>query len=115
MKIDFGSKLSLQGHPEAFLLIEGSQIGGSYRRCMHLLDGEEPLGRCTWMPHALMAETRLLNFVAYDPSRQGRPFILAYTETEPLWGHERWGFQLSEKGPKMFLRDALDPRCREGF
>ena len=67
------------------------------------------------MPHDLMAETAQLRFVAYDPSGKGSPFLLAYTRGEPLWGHERWGFQLTAKGPRLFLHDALDPRCRESF
>jgi hypothetical protein len=62
-----------------------------------------------------MAETSLLEFVAYYPNAGAWPFVLAHTVSEPLWGHERWGFQITSQGPKLFLRDALDPRCREGF
>lgn len=115
MKIDFASRVGYRGLPEAFLLVEGAQVSRTYRRCLRLFSGEKPLGACAEMPHQLMAETRGLEFVAYDPGGRGRPFILAYTETEPLWGHERWGFQLTDGGPKLFLRDALDPRCREAF
>ena len=67
------------------------------------------------MPHDLMAETAQLRFVAYDPGGKGSPFLLAYTRGEPLWGHERWGFVLRASGARLFLRDALDPGCREGF
>jgi hypothetical protein len=67
------------------------------------------------MPHDLMSETAQLRFVAYDPGGNGSPFLLAYTKGEPLWGHERWGFVLRGGGARLFLRDAMDPRCREGF
>jgi hypothetical protein len=63
-----------------------------------------------------MMETKLLKFVAYEPNGGGRPFILAFSEGQPpLWGHERWAFRLTSAGPQLFLQDALDPRCREGF
>ena len=115
MKIDFSSRLRMAGVKDARLLVEGTQISKTYRRCLRLFSGDKPLGGCAAMPHVLMAETRLLKFVSYDPSGQGRPFVMAYTESEPLWGHERWGVQLTGKGPKVFLEDALDPRCRESF
>lgn len=115
MKIDFASRIGYRGLPEAFLLVEGVQVSRAYRRCLRLFSGEKPLGACAEMPHQLMTETRGLEFVAYDPDGRGRPFLLAYTEAEPLWGHERWGFQLTDEGPRLFLRDALDPRCRAAF
>ena len=62
-----------------------------------------------------MAETAQLRFVSYDPSGKGGPLLLAYSKEAPLWGHERWGFALRAAGARLFLRDAMDPRCREGF
>ncbi|MFA5139973.1 MAG: hypothetical protein WC728_12140 [Elusimicrobiota bacterium] len=115
MKIDFSAGLRMAGVKDARLLVEGTQISKTYRRCLRLFSGDKPVGGCAVMPHVLMAETRLLKFVSYDPAGQGRPFVMAYTETEPLWGHERWGFQFTRQGPKVFLEDALDPRCRESF
>ena len=115
MKIDFGSKLRLRGFEDAFVLIEGVQLSKSFRRCLRLFEAGRPVGSCVEMPHELMSETRSLQFVAYDPSGKGTPFILAYTQDPPLWGHERWGFQVTTKGPKLFLKDTLDPRCRESF
>ncbi|MBI3298497.1 MAG: hypothetical protein HYZ75_10060 [Elusimicrobia bacterium] len=114
LKIDFASRLKLAGFSDALLVIEGAEYSRSYRRCLRLFDGEKPVGACVEMPHELMAETALLQFVAYDPSRAGRPFILAFSRKQ-LWGHERWGFQTTPKGFKSFLRDALDPRCRDAF
>ena len=73
------------------------------------------IGDCVEMPSDLMAETALLRFVSYDPSGKGSPLLLAYTKDMPLWGHERWGFALRSSGARLFLRDAMDPRCREGF
>jgi len=113
-KFDYGTRIKHAAFKGAFLLVEGSQVSKAYRRCLHLFDDDRPVGRCSEMPHALMAETRTLRFVSYDPGT-GRPFILAYSEKEPLWGHERWGFQMTEQGPRVFLMDALDPNCREGF
>jgi hypothetical protein len=115
MKIDFGSKIRYRKFKDAFLLVEGAQVSNTYRRCMRLMGSNKPVGNCAEMPHELMVETRQLKFVAYDPSKRGAPFILAYTEGKPLWGHERWGFQMTDKGPKLFLRDAMDPKCRSGF
>ncbi len=115
MKIDFGSKIRYRGLKNAFLLVEGTQISKTYRRCMRLYDGDKPIGHCAEMPHELNVETRQMRFVAYDPNRRGRPYIFAYTKREPLWGHERWGFLLADSGPTLFMRDALDPRCRAGF
>lgn len=115
LKIDFAARLKLAGFQDPVLLVEGAEYSRSYRRCLRLVDGDEVVGSCVEMPHELMAETAALDFVAYDPARSGKPFILAFTEKSPLWGHERWGFQNTPKGPKPFLRDALDPRCRDSF
>ena len=115
LKLDFGSKIRIAGMSKAFLLVEGANISKSFRRCVLLLNEDAPVGACADMPHDLMAETQLLEFVAYDPNGRGTPFILAYTTREPLWGHERWGFQLTPKGAKRFLMDAQDAKCREGF
>lgn len=115
MKIDWASPVPLRGAPDAVALVTGAQISSAYRRCLRLARGNELLGGCVEMPHDLMAETALLRFVLYDPSGRGRPFLLAYTPEEPLWGHERWGFALRAEGPRIFLRDAMDPRCRAGF
>ena len=115
MKIDFGSKIRYRGLRDAYLLIDGVQISKTYRRCMRMFDGTKQLGQCAEMPHELNVETQQMNFVAYDPARRGRPYIFAFTEKEPLWGHERWGFQMMDSGPQIFMRDALDPRCRESF
>ena len=97
------------------VLITGAQIGGTYRRCLRLADGDKLIGPCAEMPHDLMAETTQLRFITYDPSGKGSPFLLAYTRGEPLWGHERWGFVLRSSGVRLFLRDALDPSCRAEF
>jgi len=114
-KIDFGSKIRLRGVQDAFILVEDAEVSKARRRCMRLFDGAQAQGICAVMSHTLMTETRNLRFVAYEPSGRGSPFILAYTEKSPLWGHERWGFRLTRDGPSLFLRDALDPRCRESF
>lgn len=115
MKIDYASPLQFRGLSRAKIAIEGIQISKAYRRCLRLFDEAHPVGECVEMPHELMSETGGLEFITYDPSGAGRPFVLAYTHGSPLWGHERWGFQLSTKGPKLFLQDALDTRCREAF
>jgi len=115
MKIDFGARLLVRGLADAFVFIEASQVGATFRRCLRLADGEKLVAQCVEMPDKLMAETALLRFVAYDPSGQGNPFLLAYTPSPPLWGDERWGFSLRSAGPKLILSDAMDPRCREGF
>ncbi|MBI3552895.1 MAG: hypothetical protein HY077_10295 [Elusimicrobia bacterium] len=115
IKIDFGSDLPLKGLPNAFVLVEESEVSASSRRCLRLADGGALVGECAEMPRALMAETALLDFVAYDPSGAGSPFLLAYTKSTPLWGDERWGFVLKPSGPRLFLKDAMDIRCREGF
>lgn len=116
LKIDFAARLKLAGYEDPLLVVEGAEYSRSYRRCLRLMDGGQPVGSCVEMPHELMAETQALEFVAYDPSRAGRPFILAFTEKKPpLWGHERWGFQTTPDGAKSFMRDALDPRCRDAF
>jgi hypothetical protein len=114
-KIDFGAKLKVQGLKDAFVFVEESLVSSSSRRCLRLADGPQLAGGCAEMPTALAAETGLLRFVAYDPSGQGNPFILGYTPTAPEWGDERWGFVIRSAGPKLFLSDATDPRCREGF
>ena len=97
------------------VLVTGAQISNSFRRCLRLADGDKLIGDCVEMPSDLMAETALLRFVSYDPSGKGGPLLLAYTKDAPLWGHERWGFALRSSGARLFLRDAMDPRCREGF
>ncbi|MBI4422103.1 MAG: hypothetical protein HY554_00155 [Elusimicrobia bacterium] len=115
LRLDFGSKVRLAGTPEAFVLVESANISKTFRRCLRLLGAQEALGPCAEMPHSLMAETEQLDFVAYDPNGKGRPFVLAYTAREPLWGHERWGFMLTAAGPRRFLLDAIDHKCRENF
>lgn len=115
MKIDFAAHPPVTGLKAPTALISDAQISSTHRRCLRLADGDRLIGRCVEMPHDLMSETAELRFVAYDPGGNGSPFLLAYTRGEPLWGHERWGFILRENGARLFLRDALDPRCREGF
>ncbi len=115
MKIDFAAHPPVAGLAAPTALITDAQISSSHRRCLRLADGDRLIGRCVEMPHDLMSETAQLRFVAYDPGGNGSPFLLAYTKGEPLWGHERWGFALRGGGARLFLRDAMDPRCREGF
>lgn len=115
IKIDYASRPRVAGLTAPVVLITGAQISNSFRRCLRLADGERLLGSCVDMPSDLMAETALLRFVSYDPGGKGSPFLLAYTRQAPLWGHERWGFVLRAGGARLFLRDAMDPRCREGF
>ncbi len=115
MKIDFAAHPPVAGLAAPTALVTDAQISYSHRRCLRLADGGRVIGRCVEMPHELMSETAQLRFVAYDPGGKGNPFLLAYTRGEPLWGHERWGFILRESGARLFLRDAMDPRCREGF
>lgn len=114
-KIDFGAKIRVAGLKDPFVFVEETEIGASSRRCMRLADGAKLVGDCAQMPTALMAETDLLQFVAYDPTGRGSPYILAFTKTTPLWGDERWGFVVRDSGPRLFLVDAMDVRCREGF
>ena len=114
-KIDFGARLLVRGLADAFVFVEASQVSATVRRCLRLADGERLVAKGVEMPDKLMAETALLRFVAYDPSGQGKPLLLAYTPGPTLWGDERWGFSLRSSGPKLFLFDAMDPRCREGF
>ncbi len=115
LKIDFAAKVKIAGLTAPVVLVTGAQISNSFRRCLRLADGDKLIGGCVEMPSDLMAETALLRFVTYDPSGKGGPLLLAYTKDEPLWGHERWGFALRASGARLFLRDAMDPRCREGF
>lgn len=115
LKIDFAAALAVQGLKKPLLLIEETGIGASSRRCLRLADAGVLVGKCAEMPRALMAETGLLQFVSYDPSGKGSPFVLGYTKTPPLWGDERWGFIVRETGPRLFLLDAVDPRCRQTF
>ncbi len=115
VKIDFGSPVSLNGMTGAYVLVEESALSASYRRCLRIANGDQLVGDCAEMPRALMAETAQLEFVSYDPSGSGSPFLLALTKTTPLWGDERWGFVLKPAGPRLFLKDAMDIRCREGF
>lgn len=115
MKIDFAAPLEVEGLARPLFLVEGTQLGGSFRRCLRLADGDKLIGGCVRMPHDLMAETALLQFVSYDPSGGGNPYVLAFTPEEPLWGHERWGFVVRASGARLFLADAMDRRCREGF
>lgn len=114
-KLDFGAALPVEGLGEPFLFVEESQIGAASRRCLRLAVEDKLIGDCAEMPRTLMAETDLLQFVSYDPTGRGTPFLMAFTKTPPLWGDERWGFAVRSSGPKLFLVDALDPRCREGF
>lgn len=115
LKIDFAARPRIAGLSAPTALVTGAQISSAYRRCLRLADGDKLIGACVEMPHDLMAETAQLRFVAYDPGGKGSPFLLAYTHGEPLWGHERWGFVLRREGARLFLHDALDPRCRESF
>ena len=115
LKIDFAAATKVAGLAAPMVLVTGAQISNSFRRCLRLADGDKLIGGCVEMPSDLMAETALLRFVAYDPSGKGNPLVLAYTKDAPLWGHERWGFALRASGARLFLRDAMDPRCREGF
>jgi hypothetical protein len=115
VKIDFGTTLPVSGLPNAFALVEESEVSASSRRCLRLADGDKLIGSCAEMPRALMAETGQLSFVSYDPSGGGTPFVLAYTKETPMWGDERWGFVVRATGPRLFLKDATDIRCREGF
>lgn len=114
-KIDFAAKVDVAGLSDAAVLVTGAQVSNSFRRCLRLAAGDKLVGDCVEMPNDLMAETALLRFVSYDPSGKGHPLLLAYSKEAPLWGHERWGFALRSAGPRLFLRDAMDPRCREGF
>jgi hypothetical protein len=113
--IDFGSPLPIKGLADAFVFVEDSVISASERRCLRLYSVGKLIGRCTDMPRALMAETAALEFVSYDPSGAGTPFLLAYTKSTPLWGDERWGFRIRADGTQLFLKDAMDIGCREGF
>ncbi len=115
LKIDYAAKVTVAGLAAPMVLVTGAQISNSYRRCLRLADGDKLIGSCVEMPSDLMAETGLLRFVSYDPSGKGSPLLLAYTKDAPLWGHERWGFALRAAGARLFLRDAMDPRCRESF
>lgn len=115
LKIDFAAPVKVAGLKAPMVLVTGAQISNSFLRCLRLADGDKLIGSCVEMPSDLMAETALLSFVSYDPSGRGNPFLLAYTKQPPLWGHERWGFVLRSSGARLFLRDAMDPRCREGF
>lgn len=115
MKIDYASKVAMSGVQEPLVLVEETQISGSYRRCLRLADGGKLVGDCVEMPRALMVETAGLQFVAYDPSGRGQPFLLAFTPSQPMWGDERWGFVIRPNGPRHFLTDTMDIRCREGF
>jgi hypothetical protein len=114
-KIDFGAALPIAGLGSPFLFVEESQIGAASRRCLRLALEDKLIGACAEMPRALMAETDLLQFVAYDPSGRGSPFVMAFTKTTPHWGDERWGFVVGAAGPRLLLMDAMDPRCRAGF
>lgn len=115
LKIDYAARPRVAGLAAPLVVVSGAQIANSFRRCLRLADGNKLLGGCVEMPSDLMAETALLRFVSYDPSGNGSPFLLAYTKQAPLWGHERWGVALRAAGARLFLRDAMDPRCREGF
>ncbi len=114
-KIDFGAKARVAGLKDPFIFVEETEVGASTRRCLRLADAGQLIGGCAEMPRALMAETELLQFVAYDPTGRGNPYLLAFTKTTPLWGDERWGFVVRDSGPRLFLVDAMDVRCREGF
>ncbi|HVA66775.1 MAG TPA: hypothetical protein VNK24_07610 [Elusimicrobiota bacterium] len=113
--IDFAAKIPVEGLMNASVLVTESTVGNKTWRCLREADGSNLAGACALMPRKLMAETDLLQFVSYDPSGDGHPFLFAYTKRTPLWGNERWGFSLGPEGPKVFLMDAMDIRCREGF
>jgi hypothetical protein len=115
LKIDYAAKVDVAGLKDPLVLVTGAQVSNSFRRCLRLADGGKLIGDCVEMPSDLMAETALLRFVSYDPSGKGAPLLLAYTKDAPLWGHERWGFALRASGARLLVRDAMDPRCREGF
>lgn len=115
LKIDFAAKVQVSGLSDAMVVVTGAQVSDSFRRFLCLADGGRLIGACAEMPSDLMAETTLLRFVSYDPSGKGAPILLAYTKDAPLWGHERWGWALRASGPRVVVRDAMDPRCREGF
>lgn len=114
-KIDFGAKLAIAGLKRPYVFVEESQIGASSRRCLRVADGDQLIGGCAEMPRTLMAETELLQFVSYDPSGKGQPIVMAFTKKTPLWGDERWGFVVRDSGPRLFLVDAMDVRCRASF
>lgn len=114
-KIDFGATVRLDGVERPFVFVEETQTNDSYHRCLRLASGDKLIGDCAEMPRTLMAETALLQFVSYDPSGKGSPFVLAFTRSQPLWGDERWAFVVRDSGPRLFLMDAMDIRCREGF
>lgn len=115
LKIDFGARVQVEGLGSVFAFVEETEFSMSARRCLRVEAAGKLLGKCVEMPRALMAETALLQFVAYDPSGRGQPLLLAFTPNPPLWGDERWGFLLREAGPRLLFTDAMDPRCREGF
>ena len=115
LRIDYAAKVRVAGLAAPMVMVVGAQISNSFRRCLRLADGDKLIGGCAEMPSDLMAETSLLNFVSYDASGKGSPLLLAYTKEAPLWGHERWVFALRASGPRLFLRDAMDPRCRANF
>jgi hypothetical protein len=114
-KLDFGASLPVAGLGRPLFLVEETEISGATRRCARLVTADRLVGECAEMPRALMAETEQLQFVSYDPSGAGTPLVLALTKTTPMWGDERWGFVLRSAGPRLFLSDAMDIRCREGF
>ncbi len=115
VRIEFASGIRLRGRAAPLVLIERTQVLGTYRRCLRLADGGTLAGDCVEMPHDLRVETALLSFVSYDPKGKGRPYLLGFTGQPPLWGHERWGFALQPGGPKAFLMESMDVRCREAF
>ncbi|TPW19512.1 MAG: hypothetical protein FD126_2616, partial [Elusimicrobia bacterium] len=83
LKIDFAARLKLAGFEDPLVLVDGAEYSRSARRCLRLVDGDKVVGPCVEMPHELMAETAALDFVAYDPSRSGKPFVLAFTCATP--------------------------------
>ncbi|MBI3564184.1 MAG: hypothetical protein HY079_03195 [Elusimicrobia bacterium] len=115
VEIPFAARVTVAGLKEPWVLVTNAAVSNSARRCLRLADGDRLVGSCVEMSSDLMAETGLLRFVSYDASGKGNPLLLAYTKDAPLWGHERWGFALRAPGARLFLRDAMDPRCREGF
>ncbi len=115
LKIDFAAHPPVAGLASPTALVTDAQISSSHRRCLRLADGDKLVCAFPEMPPDPMTETAQLSLAAYDPSGKGAPFLLAYTKGEPLWGHERWGFVLRNGGARLFLRDAMDPRCRDGF
>src|SRR5205814_1973620 len=70
IKIDFSARLPLKNLQQPSAVVEETQISASTRRCLRVSSGDKLIGDCALMPRDLMAETNMLEFVAYDPSGQ---------------------------------------------